>query len=80
MSIEAVKSRIDWAKPYVAPRTEQARPPLRSLNVKELLELEISPREMILNPILPAQGLVMLYAPRGCSAPQVFLLRCSLCR
>jgi putative DNA primase/helicase len=59
MSIEAVKSRIDWAKPYVVPQTEQTRPPLRSLNVRELLELEIPPREMILNPILPAQGLAM---------------------
>jgi putative DNA primase/helicase len=73
MSIEAVKSRIDWAKPYVVPQTEQTRPPLRSLNVRELLELEIPPREMILNPILPAQGLVMLYAPRGIGKTHVAL-------
>ena len=73
MSIEAVKNRIDWAKPYVVPQTEQTRPPLRSLNVKELLELEIPPREMILNPILPAQGLVMLYAPREIGKTHVAL-------
>jgi putative DNA primase/helicase len=73
MSIEAVKSRIDWAKPYGVLQTEQTRPPLRSLNVKELLELEIPPREMILNPILPAQGLAMLYAPRGIGKTHVAL-------
>lgn len=73
MGIEAVKSRIDWAKPYIAPRAEEDRPPLRSLNVRELLELEIPPREMLLNPILPAQGLVMLYAPRGIGKTHVAL-------
>jgi putative DNA primase/helicase len=69
-----VKSRIDGAKPYVVPQTEQTRPPLRSLNVRELLELEIPPREMILNPILPAQGLVMIHAPRGVGKTHVSLL------
>lgn len=73
MSVEAVKSRIDWAKSYIALQTEQTRPSLRSFNVKELLELEIPPREMILHPILPVQGLVMLYAPRGIGKTHVAL-------
>lgn len=73
MSVAAVKSRIDGAKPYVVPQIEETRPLLRSLNVRELLELEIPPREMILNPILPAQGLVMLYAPRGIGKTHVAL-------
>lgn len=73
MSIEAVKNRIDWAKSYVAPQVEEKRPRLRSLNVKELLALEIPPREMLLSPILPAQGLVMLYAPRGIGKTHVAL-------
>ncbi len=73
MSVINVKERINRAEPYVALQMEQTRPPLRSLNVRELLELEIPPREMILNPILPAQGLVMLYAPRGIGKTHVAL-------
>lgn len=38
---------------------------LISLNIKEFLEKEILPREFILAPIIPTQGLVMIYAPRG---------------
>lgn len=41
--------------------------------MRELLELDIPPREMILNPILPAQGLVMLCAPRGIGKTHVAL-------
>ncbi len=73
MSIEAVKTRVDRAIPYVVPQPEHARPPLHSLNVRELLELEIPPREMILNPVLPMQGLAMLYAPRGIGKTHVAL-------
>ena len=72
MSVINVKERINKAEPYIH-QIEQTRPPLRSLNVKELLELEIPPREMILNPVLPAQGLVMLYAPRGIGKTHVAL-------
>ena len=38
---------------------------LRVLTVEELLAREIKPREMLLDPILPEQGLAMLYAYRG---------------
>lgn len=38
---------------------------LRAVAVEELLRREIKPREMILDPILPEQGLAMLYAFRG---------------
>jgi len=38
---------------------------LRAISVKELLSLDLKPREMILEPVLPAQGLVMLYSYRG---------------
>lgn len=73
MSLANVNEIIDRAKPYVVLQTEQTRPPLRSLNVRELLELEIPPREMILSPILPSQGIVMLYAPRGIGKTHVAL-------
>jgi AAA domain/DnaB-like helicase N terminal domain len=38
---------------------------LRVVSIRELLAREIRPREMLLEPILPVQGLAMLYAYRG---------------
>jgi len=46
------------------PNTASDRP-LIVLTVEELLAREIKPREMLLDPILPEQGLAMLYAYRG---------------
>jgi len=38
---------------------------LVSLSVEELLARSIKPRQMLLDPILPTQGLAMLYSYRG---------------
>jgi putative DNA primase/helicase len=38
---------------------------LVSYNIKDFLLLKFQPREFIVDPIIPTQGLVMLYAPRG---------------
>ena len=38
---------------------------LRAVNVGELLRMEIPPREMLLAPILPRKGLMMVYSRRG---------------
>lgn len=38
---------------------------LRACSLGEFLNLEIAPREMMLGPILPSQGLAMLYSKRG---------------
>ena len=38
---------------------------LNPLCIHELLKLEIPPREMILDPIIPEKGLAMLYSSRG---------------
>ena len=38
---------------------------LVALSVEELLAREIKPREMLLDPVLPEQGLAMLYSYRG---------------
>lgn len=38
---------------------------LRALNVKELLELQLKPREMLLNPILREKDSMMIYGWRG---------------
>src|SRR5271165_6108366 len=41
------------------------RPSLQAVGFNDFLNLDIPPREMLLNPILPARSLAMLYAPRG---------------
>ncbi len=38
---------------------------LRAVNIGDFLSMEIPPREMVLAPVLPTQGLAMLYAARG---------------
>jgi putative DNA primase/helicase len=38
---------------------------LKAICVGEVLRLELKPREMLLEPVLPAQGLAMLYSYRG---------------
>lgn len=47
--------------------------PLDAINLKELLELDIPPREQVLAPWLPVQGLAMIYAPRGVGKTMVGL-------
>ena len=51
--------------PEHRPEPATVRPSLISVSITELLEREIKPREMLLDPILPEQGLVMLYSYRG---------------
>ena len=41
------------------------RPDLVVVDYGQLLSLDLPPREYILNPVIPRQGLVMIYAPRG---------------
>jgi putative DNA primase/helicase len=43
----------------------QTRPSLQAIGFTDFLNLDVPPREMLLNPILPERGLAMLYAPRG---------------
>ena len=40
-------------------------PALRPIGFNDFLNLNISPRQMLLHPILPERSLAMLYAPRG---------------
>lgn len=46
---------------------------LTSINVLDLLDLEISSRPMLISPIIPEKGLCMLYAPRGIGKTYVAL-------
>ena len=44
---------------------DDGRSKLKSIDLDDFLALDIPPREMLLAPILPAKGLMMLYAFRG---------------
>jgi putative DNA primase/helicase len=43
----------------------QIRPSLQAVGINDFLMLDIPPRKMLLDPILPERSLAMLYAPRG---------------
>jgi putative DNA primase/helicase len=62
-------TRILPARNTIPARTsigsEQSRAPLQAVGINDFLKLEIPPREMLLDPILPERSLAMLYAPRG---------------
>jgi putative DNA primase/helicase len=46
-------------------RAEQSVVTLKSIGYDEFLAMDMPPREMLLDPILPERSLAMLYAPRG---------------
>lgn len=50
---------------HVALDVAKAQRSLRDVNITEFLNMEIPHREMLLDPIIPVQGLTMLHAPRG---------------
>jgi len=54
---------IDIAKQQLAQAVQAKR--LKSMDIEAFLRLEIPPREMLMSPIIPEQGLVMLHAARG---------------
>jgi putative DNA primase/helicase len=64
---ELVEALPDWSSP------PSRQPRLRPLSLAELFELDIKPREQILDPIIPEKGLVMLYAARGTGKTHVAL-------
>ena len=45
--------------------TEQPVAALKSIGFDDFLAIDVPPREMLLDPILPERSLAMLYAPRG---------------
>jgi hypothetical protein len=49
----------------VRPSVAQPTAPLRAVTASEFLAMQIKPREMLLAPILPVQGLAMIHAKRG---------------
>jgi putative DNA primase/helicase len=56
-------------------------PRLPVLDLHELLALEIEPREMVLDPIIPEKGLAMIYGLRGSGKSHVALgIACAVAR
>ena len=64
-SLEAVRAVIEAALTAPESQPEKSVPPLRVVNIRELLSLNIPPRGHVLFPVIPEQGLVMLFADRG---------------
>lgn len=62
-AVHAVVGATLAAAPESQP--EKSAPPLRVVNIRELLSLNIPPRGHVLFPVIPEQGLVMLFADRG---------------
>ena len=56
-----------------APATPTVSPRLRAVDIGQFLARDFPPREMMLAPILPTQGLVMLYSKRGVGKTHVAL-------
>jgi hypothetical protein len=57
-----VRSRGESSRPIA---TDQPIPTFKSIGFDDFLAINMSPREMLLDPILPERSLAMLYAPRG---------------
>ncbi|MHB1948572.1 MAG: AAA family ATPase [Gammaproteobacteria bacterium] len=65
MSLKKISEMLD----RVAPKL----PELKIANVFDFLKMKLPPREHILAPWLPVQGLAMIYAPRGVGKTHVAL-------
>jgi putative DNA primase/helicase len=63
--VEEIAAQLEILAKFAVSRSLSARDGLVVVSAEELLQREIKPREMLLEPILPEQGLAMLYAYRG---------------
>jgi DNA-binding CsgD family transcriptional regulator len=74
MSVESIRNLVQNAVPDTIDIIEkQDEQDLRAIDLVDLLNLNLPPRELILSPWLPAAGLAMIYAPRGVGKTQVSL-------
>ena len=58
--INLINNAIDFS-----PTKTNKSPELKVIDIREFLTIELPPREQLLSPIIPTQGLVMIYAARG---------------
>jgi putative DNA primase/helicase len=64
---------LESIQPLLADLPFEECGPLRALDLHELLTIKLPPRELVLSPWLPTQGLALLYAFRGVGKTQVAL-------
>ena len=60
-----LKAVLLQRRPAVRSNAPPSLPVLKPICLNDFLELDVPPRGLLLNPILPERGLAMLYAPRG---------------
>jgi putative DNA primase/helicase len=60
-----LKAVLLQRRPTVRSNAQPSLPILKPICLNDFLELDVPPREMLLNSILPERSLAMLYAPRG---------------
>jgi hypothetical protein len=68
-----IQKALEIVSPSQSPKGETVRHPLKVLNFHDFLALELPERGNVLSPILPQQGLIMLYGPRGIAKTWVAL-------
>ena len=64
-SLEAVRRVVEQVLAAPEPRAQTTGQPLTIVSLRQLLELDIPQRGHVLYPIIPEQGLTMLFAERG---------------
>ena len=78
--VELIKQAPEWTPPAERPEVEDGQeqieaqaPRIKVVNIADFLAMEFPPRENLLSPILPTQGLVMVHAFRGVGKTHVSL-------
>ena len=51
--------------PSPASPTTGAMPPLKVINMADFLSMTLPERDFLLHPVIPSQGIVIMFAPRG---------------
>lgn len=68
-----VEQTPDYMPSFLTNNTSVETEKLHTVSVDELLSLDLPPREMLLEPFLPTQGLVMIVAKRGVGKTHIAL-------
>jgi putative DNA primase/helicase len=68
--LRLVDQAAEWSAPSDTPKSVSK---LRAVPILDFLTMELKPRELLLSPFLPSQGLVMLYSKRGVGKTYVAL-------
>lgn len=63
--VEVVKACLAAAEAPGKADAKTGKPALVVQDIRDFLSLDIKPREFIISPVIPCQGLVMVYAMRG---------------